>query len=82
MGADFNNSFTPVFNAVQGTKLTPMMSSGDIAGMFTTAGVSTALLPSSFPITSDQYYSLAVRDFRSGGVADGIDGLGRAGESR
>jgi hypothetical protein len=57
MGTDFNTSFTPVFNAVQGTKLTPMMSSTDIVGMFNTANVSTALLPSSFPATSDPFYS-------------------------
>jgi len=57
MGADFNNSFNPVFNAVQGTKLTPVMSSSDIAAFFTATGQSTALLPSSFPVGQDPFYS-------------------------
>jgi hypothetical protein len=57
MGADFNNSFNPVFNAVQGTKLTPVMAASDISTFFSTTGQSTALLPSHFQVGQDPFYS-------------------------
>jgi hypothetical protein len=49
MGTDFNNSFNQVFNAIQATKLTPMVSQGDISNLFAIdqhqAADAAALLP-------------------------------------
>src|SRR5450432_2012834 len=52
MGADFNNTFNQAFNAIQATKLTPMMSQTDINALMSQAapqGATSSLLPWNSP---------------------------------
>jgi hypothetical protein len=57
MGTDFNNSFLQVFNSIQATKLTPMVSQADISGLFNIsqhqAADAAALLPWNSGLYSD-----------------------------
>ena len=55
MGPDFENTFTPAFNAVQATKLTPMMNAMDVENLFTQQVVAKDLLPWRTPATGTEY---------------------------
>lgn len=55
MGTDFENSFTPAYNSIQGTKLAPMMSQSDIEALFAQQGVPQNLLPWMTAASSNDY---------------------------
>ena len=58
MGTDFNNSFNQVFNSIQATKLTPMISKIDISNLFNITGHQAANAAALLPWNSSNYSAI------------------------